>query len=226
MWCTNIEYDTSHKAREFFKDEILIDNLIAFLDELVNRPIDQQWVVNAFRNLFSYERGNKGFHRWGGLKYFLFDYEENLRKEYKETNNKVSISDFHDTQIEHIMPKAWSDFWKEEMKEFINMVDEDKEPHSTKVLLNTLGNLTILGAKNQPLQNKPWNSKKEWFSTGSYNEIEISKFDKWGYNSIRDRGMKMLKYLCDKVQNGFTFDENTMQQILFDADYIIKEVYK
>jgi uncharacterized protein with ParB-like and HNH nuclease domain len=226
MWCTNIEYDTSHKAREFYNNEISIIELITFFSDIANRPVNQQWVINAFRNLFSYERGNKGFHRWGGLKYFLFEYEENLKEEYKETNRKVSLFDFYNTQIEHIMPQAWWDFWKEEMEKFTKNINEDKREHSMKVLLNTLGNLTILGPKNQPLKNKSWEAKRTWFSTGSYNEIEISKIDKWEYNAIKNRGIKMLKYLCEKIQNGFLFDENTMQQILFDTDYIIKEVYK
>jgi hypothetical protein len=42
----------------------------------------------------------------------------------------------------------------------IKKINEDKREHSMKVLLNTLGNLAILGPKNQPLKNKSWNSKK------------------------------------------------------------------
>jgi hypothetical protein len=226
MWCTNIEYNMSHKAREFYKDEIRIPSLNNFLDDLIKGAVNQQSVINAFRNLFSYERGNKGFYRWWGLKYFLFEYEGKLKKEYNETDNKISLVDFYNVQIEHIMPQAWQDFWKDEMEDFTKTINEDKKEQARKVLLNTLGNLTILGAKNQPLKNKSWNCKKDWFSTGSYNEIEVSKFDKWNYKSIQQRGRKMLKFLCEKVQDNFTLDDNTISQILFDADYIIKRIYE
>jgi hypothetical protein len=226
MWCTNIEYNMSHKAREFYKDEIGIPSLNNFLDDLIKGAVNQQSVINAFRNLFSYERGNKGFYRWWGLKYFLFEYEGKLKKEYNETDNKISLVDFHNVQIEHIMPQAWQDFWKDEMEDFTKTINEDKKEQARKVLLNTLGNLTILGAKNQPLKNKSWNCKKDWFSTGSYNEIEVSKFNKWNYKSIQQRGRKMLKFLCEKVQDNFTLDDNTISQILFDADYIIKRIYE
>jgi hypothetical protein len=226
MWCTNVEYDTSHKAREFYNNEVGINELIIFFTELTNRAINQQGVINAFRNLYSYERGNKGFHRWWNLKYFLFEYEEKLKEECNEANNKVSLNDFGNTQIEHIMPSAWWDSWKEEMEGFTQKMNEDKKEHSMKVLLNTLGNLTILGPKNQPMGNKSWEFKKEWFTTGSYNEIEVSKFDKWDYKSIRQRGEKMLNFLCEKAQENFVFDNDAIRQILFDSDDIIKEIYK
>jgi hypothetical protein len=226
MWCTNVEYDTSHKAREFYNNEISIKDLSASFSDVVNRAINQQWVINAFRNLYSYERGNKGFHRWWGLKYFLFEYEENkLKKEFKETKDKVSLADFHKTQIEHIMPSAWWDSWKDEMEDFTLGMTEDKG-YAEKVLLNTLGNLTILGPKNQPMQNKSWDFKKKWFSTGSYNEIEVSKYDKWNYRSIQQRGEKMLEFLCEKVQDNFVFEKETIRQILFDTDYIIRKIYE
>jgi hypothetical protein len=226
MWCTNVEYDTSHKARELYKSKTGIFDLNTFFKDIVNRSINQQSVIDAFRNLFSYERGNKGFHRWWGLKYFLFEYEENLRKEYNETNSKILIDDFYNSQIEHIMPSAWQSYWTSEMETFTNKINEDKKYHARKVLLNSLGNLTILGPKNQPLGNKSWDSKKEWFSTGSYNEIEISKFEKWNYKSIQQRGEKMLFFLCKKVQDNFFFSNKIIRRILFDADYIINIIYE
>ena len=225
MWCINIESTASHKARELYTEKITICEVNDFFSGITKETINQQSVINNFRYLFSYERGNKGFHRWWGLKYFLFEYEENLKKKYDETSNKVSLDDFGDTQIEHIIPRAWSNFWKNEIEEFTETINEDKKDYVIKVLLNTLGNLTILKEKNQELQDKSWDVKKKRFSTGSYNEIEISKYDKWNYTSIQKRGEKMLKFLCEKVQDNFTFDDETTRQILFDADYIIKRIY-
>jgi hypothetical protein len=86
--------------------------------------------------------------------------------------------------------------------------------------------LTILESKNQSIKNKSWKFKKERFTTGSYNEIEVSKFDKWDYKSIQDRGEKMLKFLGEKAQENFVFDDDAIRQILFDTDYIIKAIYE
>ena len=55
-------------------------------------------------NLFTYVNGNKGFHRWGTLKYFLFEYEEILKKRCNETDDKINIDNYEDTSIEHIIP--------------------------------------------------------------------------------------------------------------------------
>jgi hypothetical protein len=231
MYCVNVEYDMSHKARELYHNETSIEDLKYFFNDIINKRINPQDVINSFKYLFSLKTGNKGFHRWGGLKYFLFEYEEKLwdiaRNKKKETNRKVSLNDFDHTQIEHILPSAWQAFWKEEMESFTQKMNEDKKEHSMKVLLNTLGNLTILGSEKNPhMGNNSWEIKKEGFTTGSYNEIEVSKYDKWDYKSIRDRGEKMLKFLGEKVQKNFVFDNDTIRQILFDEDYIIKAVYE
>jgi hypothetical protein len=224
MYCVNVEYDMSHKARELYHNETSIEDLKYFFNDLINKRINPQDVINNFKYLFSLKTGNKGFHRWGGLKYFLFEYEDKLKKEFNETDPKVSLNNFYSTQIEHIMPSAWWDFWKTEMEGFTKKINEDEKEYSMKVLLNTLGNLTILGPKNQEIKNDPWVSKKDRFSTGSYNEIEASKYNEWTYKSIQQRGEKMLKFLCEKVQDDFVFDELTIRQILFDTDYIIKAI--
>jgi hypothetical protein len=66
--------------------------------------------------------------------------------------------------------------------------------------------------------------KKERFSTGSYNEIAISKHDAWTKASIAVRGKDLLRFLETKVQ-GLGFDDPEIEKVLFYDDYIIKVVY-
>ena len=226
MYILNIEYESATKAREIYHNESELSEFVLYLNEKLDTPINIQSVINNFRYLFSYVKGNIGFHRWSTLKYFLFAYEEQLQCEFKETNITLPLEKFYDTQVEHIMPRSWWDHWKAEMVEFAQDIDEEKKEYARKVLLNTLGNLTILGEKNQHLKNCPWLYKKERFSTGSYNEIEISKCPQWNYESIKNRGEKMIRFLFQKVQKEYTIDEDAIKEILFDTEYIINNIYK
>jgi hypothetical protein len=220
----NIEYESATRAREIYKK----NELVAF-DDFLKKKIETQLnpksIADGFRYLFTYVNGNKGFHRWSALKYFLFAYEEKLQKEFNETNEKISIKNFPETQIEHILPYNWRNHWETEMNEFLKTFDEDNKEYAIKVLLNSLGNLTILDVKNQRLKDDPWSKKKECFRTGSYNEIEISDYEQWNFKSIQKRGEKMLRFLCEKIREGFSLDIDISREILFDSYYIIKRIY-
>lgn len=227
MYVINSDYDSARQARDIYNG-VDINKFIGHLNDEISMQINTKSVIAGFRELFSYERGPKGFHRWGALKYFLmFEYEWELEKEYKETDDKVSLDSFYSTTIEHIIPKQYSEFWSKEVDDYSKKMNEKEKPQAIKVLINTLGNLTILkNGKNSELGNKSWAIKRERFTTGSYNEIEISKYENWNYKTIKDRGEKILRCLAGKVQDGFEFNEDEMMQILFAEDDIVKEVYK
>lgn len=210
-------------ARSIYNKEEIIDEIIQKTEGLINTSISVPNIINGFRHLFTYERGTKGFHRWGHLKYFLFEYEDFLKGKAKETNNKVTFADFEATSIEHIIPQHFSTNWHSEVGGFTdNFTDKDKLGQAQKVLLNTLGNLTILkNGKNSSLGNKSWKDKKERFRTGSYNEIDISKHDTWTSINISERGIEMLQFMQTKI-NGLTFTSDEMKKILFYDEYIIK----
>lgn len=162
----------------------------------LSKKIDTDDIINGFKYLFSYINGKKGFHRWDNLKYFLFEYEEALKNEFRETAEKVSFGDFEDTTIEHIMPQSYQKHWNDQMEQYIFDIEDEKKAQAQKILLNTIGNLTILkNGKNASLGNRSWSDKKERFSTGSYNEIEVAKRDVWDQKAIWERGAKLLKFL-------------------------------
>lgn len=219
------ERTTASWARDIYNDEDDIHGIHLKQIDLLNMPVVIPNIIQSFKYLFTYERGAKGFHRWGNLKYFLFEYEEYLKKLARETDDKVSIDHYYDTTIEHIIPQAFRENWEDEVNNLTSGIDEDKIEQAQKVLINTLGNLTILkDGKNASLGNKKWEDKKNRFRTGSYNEIDISQHDNWTMEKIAQRGKDMLKFLETKI-NGLNFSNDDIEKILFYDDFIINKIY-
>lgn len=219
------ERTTATWARDVYNEEDTIESVNQKQTELLNTAVAVPNIIQSFKSLFTYERGAKGFHRWGALKYFLFEYEEYLKHQAKETNDKVTIDDFSETTIEHIIPQQFWDNWQDVVNSFTDGLEDDHIEQARKVLINSLGNLTILkNGKNSSLGNKSWTDKKERFRTGSYNEIDISTHDTWTKDKIAQRGNEMLKFLETKV-SGLTFSEDDIEKVLFYDDNIIDKIY-
>lgn len=212
-WARTI-YNSGEKINE------KIDEVIAEMDEYLDKEVVAENVVKGFASLFTYVRGAVGFHRWGALKYFLFEYDTDLMEKFKEKYKKVSLSDYDQTTIEHVIPQEYSAYWSNEVKTITDRIsDEDKKNTAQKVLLNSLGNLTILqNGKNSSLGNKSWRIKQDRFKTGSYNEIDISKKDFWNEKQIEIRGKKLLEFLEKKIP-GLHFTSEEMEECLFYNDY-------
>ena len=189
----------------------------------INEPIDFNAMINGFRGLFDYVYGNKGFHRWGGLKYLLFEYEKKLQEEYKEDDAHVSIESYNETTVEHVLPQKYDENWSETMDSIFSehkAISDDEKYNCQRSVINSLGNLTILkGGKNSGLGNKSWEYKKGRFTKGSFNEIEISQQDSWNEETIRERGIKILKIMVEKIQNTAIFPEDRYDEILFGAQH-------
>jgi len=216
------ERNPANWARDLYNEEESINDILTRTNDLIQKPVNNTDILNGFRGLFTYVNGNKGFHRWGNLKYFLFEYEQYLKIRARETNDKVSLADFYDTTIEHVIPQTFWTSWSDIVDEFTEPLDEDYKNQARKVLINTLGNLTILkNGKNSALGNRSWGEKKERYRTGSYNEIAISKYDVWAKQNIFERGIDMLKFLECKV-TGLKFTDEEMKKTLFYDDYIIQ----
>lgn len=219
------ERTTATWARDLYNQEDSVSSILQRMIELIKTEINMHSVITQFRNLFTYERGNKGFHKWRGIKYFLFEYDEQLRKEAKEHSSKVSLDDFDKTTIEHIIPQRYEEHWSNEIDVFTDcFVSADQRNMAKKVIIHTLGNLTILkDGKNSALGNRSWKEKKERFRTGSYNEIEISANNQWTIENIEERGMKMLRFL-ESLVVGLKFTKEEVDQMLFSELYIINRM--
>lgn len=209
-------------ARELYNNDTTLDEILQKTQLTIGTRVSRENIVWSFQNLFTYVRGQKGFHRWPYLKYFIFEYEEKLKEQFHEDDDKVTIDDYDETTIEHIIPQKYDTYWQAEVNEIIKDLEGEQIDRAKSVLINTLGNLTILkGGKNSSLGNKSWDDKQTRFKTGSYNEIDISLNKKWNKESIMTRGIVMLKFLEGKLEcPEFTDDERKM--ILFCDEYIIK----
>jgi len=211
-------------SRDLYLEDDNIEWLNVKLDELLQQPLSKDNLIQSLNNLYTYERGPKGFHRWNALKYFLFEYEDHLKEFAKETDDKVNLNDFELTTIEHVMPQEYSENWKDVIGDFTSGLEEDKSKVAVKVLINSIGNLTILkDGKNSSLGNRSWLDKKNRFITGSYNEIAISQKHNWTKKEIFERGLDMLIFLQNKV-NGLKFNDDELDKILFYQDYIIERI--
>ena len=211
------------RARDLHKGEMNLVELKNELESLLLQQIDVQSIVGGFRYLFTYVRGNIGFHRWGALKFFLMEYEKHLQG---RGLSHVGWENYYDIQIEHVMPRTWSTYWSVEMNNYLaahSSLNADEVERAKNILVNTLGNLTVIqDIKNAGIGNNPWTTKQDAYLNGSYSEVEIAtntSWHPWGYNSIEARGKQMLDFLCDYLEyNGhrpLTITPNDYTDILF-----------
>lgn len=211
-------------AREIYTDGILSNEILSRFINHINIAVPAANMVNYFNGLYGYERGAKGFHRWHTLKYFLFEYEQHLKGVFKETNDKVSLSDYESTTIEHVIPQEYDLNWAEQIAEVSCNLTEQHSYHGIKVMLNTLGNLTILkDGKNSSLGNRGWAIKRDRFQTGSYNEIDIARNENWNRETISKRGQDMLRFLVTKI-HGLNFQSSDIENILFSNPSICSAI--
>lgn len=216
------------RARDLHNGELTLDDLRKELDNLLLQPIDVQSLISGFRYLFTYVRGNIGFHRWRALKFFLMEYENHIRG---NNLHHVNWDNYYYVQIEHIMPTKWSTHWSLEMNDYLDahqFLNNDERERAKNILINSLGNLTVIqDIKNAGIGNNPWTIKQKAYNNGSYSEIEIAtniSWHPWGHASIKDRGKKMLDFMCDYLEHHnhrpLTITQNDYTSILFfEAKY-------
>ena len=192
------------RARDLHQGEMTLDELKDELESLLLQQIDIQSLIGGFRYLFTYVRGNIGFHRWSALKFFLMEYEKHLQG---KGLSHVEWKNYYNVQIEHVMPRTWSNHWSNEMNNYLSAhssLNVDEVERAKNILINTLGNLTVIqDIKNAGIGNNPWATKQAAYSNGSYSEIEIAtttSWDPWGHVSIKARGKQMLDFLCDYLE--------------------------
>ena len=215
-------------ARDLYANSNKINEIRDELKQELQKEIDIVGIIEQFSNLFTYQRGNIGYHRWGGLKYLLFEYEEYLHNnKFSQDAQKIFINNYKQTAIEHIMPKTTT-YWENEANDFINLFNEEYKYFAKNIIINSLGNLTILkDSKNSSVSNNPWAStstligKKERYSSGSFNEIQISQEKVWDKNTIFKRGKDLCKFLFkEKLGVKTDLTEELLEKALFySVDY-------
>lgn len=195
-------------ARDLYKGETTIETILHRLEDDMYWAKDEQGIFNlvSFKDMISrkYKSDGTGFYGWNGLRYFLYEYEEELKK--SRGIPKILWKNFvghikDNVSIEHIYPQTATDpEWVEAFKDFSEA--------ERKYLNGSLGNLLPLSASiNSSLQNDNFQSKKETkvnsdgiiirngYSNGSYSEQEIAHKPDWNAEEIKNRGLKLLHFM-------------------------------
>ncbi|MBN8726123.1 MAG: DUF262 domain-containing protein [Xanthomonadales bacterium] len=165
---------------------------------------------------------DQGYYSWPGLRYFLYEYELNLFSNSRQ--KKVDWMDLFKTpkdsiSIEHIYPQSETGAWKPAFK---GVREREREAYC-----NSLGNMLLLSSSiNSSLQNDAFAEKKKpkcnrdgtklrnGYADGSHSEIEVSHCDDWGPEEIRERGIRLLKFMEKRWDIRFT-DDQAREELLF-----------
>ena len=228
-----------NSTRELFYGNININDIIIMIDN------DLKWTNNedgtykySYFGDFIYRKfksGGTGFYGWNGLRYLLFEYEEELMK--MRGVPKISWKNFIKSEkdkvsIEHIYPQTATDnSWTSSF----SMYSETER----KYLTGTLGNLLPLSASiNSSLQNDSFKDKKftkkdfegniirNGYSNGSYSEQEVAENEVWSATEIKERGLKLLKFMEKRwnIKLGSKEDKLELLHISFLNPRLINEV--
>lgn len=144
-----------------------------------------------------------GYYGWRQLRYFMYEYEEELRAQSKTSRQLLQWSEDlgkehfekdHKT-IEHIYPqKAEGNAWRTVFSKY--------SIKQKNLLKNSLGNLLpVSHGKNASLSNKGFDIKKGdethqvGFRYGCLSEIQVSTNENWTAKEILRRGLYLLDFL-------------------------------
>ena len=168
-----------------------------------------------------FENG-RGYYDWPGLRYFLYEYELNLLSGSRQ--KKVHWEDLLKTpkdriSIEHIYPQSETEAWNQAFK---SIREQERDTYR-----NSLGNLLLLSAAiNSSLQNDSFAEKKEpkynrdgsklrnGYADGSHSEIEVSHYEDWGPDEIRERGNRLIRFMEKRWDICFA-DDQAREKMLF-----------
>jgi hypothetical protein len=102
--------------------------------------------------------------------------------------------------IEHVMPQTWATHWPLPAAAKVDPVTEQKATLRRDVMVNTLGNLTLItGSLNPALSNSNWNVKRPELL--KYSKVNLTQYfhgpeaDTWDEDAIRTRTTYLLTHL-------------------------------
>lgn len=186
-------------ARDLLKGRVSIDAIVENIEDWVKRYYSAEKFKTYMLDDRFWER--HGYYSWDGLRYFLYEYEEHLKKRGKHAQTKLNWVTFNERKkdhvsVEHIYPQTESEDWVVDFEGF-----SKNEKH---YIAHSLGNLLPLSRhKNSKLQNYAFSIKKDdgdgcGYYNGCCSENEVNKEPKWGPDEIKARGLTMLKFMEER----------------------------
>jgi hypothetical protein len=210
-------------VRTFDRGESGVDELLAELESRMAYTFDGATGVFNNRTFFARSekrlKGGGGYYWWPALRYFLFEYEISLLAGSRQA--KVSWDDLKKSErdmlsIEHIFPQTPKPGWE---AAFNSVPPECWVNYQT-----ALGNLLVLSHsinsslqnddfadKKQPKHDADGNKTRNGYADGSHSEIEVAANATWGPDEIRDRSLKLLKFLEERWDIDFGSDETRLK---------------
>lgn len=198
-------------AKEYTDRQITIADMIG-KKENDDRYSGIVWWIVSYFDIKSFKlylddkfKNREGYYSWDGLRYFLFEYEQNLQSESRGNTAKINWLEFQRSKkdfvsIEHILPqKPSEECWQSAFSGF-----DDKQ---LEKITNSLGNLVPLSvSKNAKLQNFCFDIKKKGedkeeligYVNGSFAEIKIAQEAQWTYAEIYNRGINLLEFMAKR----------------------------
>jgi hypothetical protein len=206
-------------SSQLYRDELNLLEVQTTISDRTNDFFRIDKAIVGMRELFDrYE----GFYSWSGLKYFLYEYEQQLRSEAGMEITRLDWSGLVQSKkdyvtIEHIYPQtAKSPDWP-------SFSDLSKKERGG--LLNSLGNLLPLSnSRNAKFSNRPFATKKQdadgvqGYYNGSYSEIQVAQYQDWTPDLIKARGLKMLGFLEEHWNTSLGSQEEKMQFLNIEID--------
>lgn len=207
------EFVSTAEVRDYYTGANSFEKLISNLQKTVDSLTKDSRILIFFNRIAS---STAGFYRWSALKYFLYEYEQSLKSQTKNSENKLDewwLSSEMDDSIEHIYPqKADAECWK---NAFNKLAPTDKA-----TMKHTLGNLVPINRrKNSALRNgcfetkKGSAKKKTGYRYGTYSEIELCENDSWGPQEIIQRTLVLLHFMEKRWQIKFGTDDDKLTAI-------------
>lgn len=185
-------------AKDVLEGNVRLQEITSGLNQTIDNDLSAIITNFITRTNRRFDSG-QGFYGWRDLKYFLYEYEEDLVSQHRP--RKIDWSLFSKVEkekitVEHILPQTPTNrYWK-------NLFQQYSE-NEINILSASLGNLLPLAQSiNSSLQNDSFPDKrnpidiKRWgYANGSHSEIEVSSEIDWTAQNIYDRGKKLLDFM-------------------------------
>jgi uncharacterized protein with ParB-like and HNH nuclease domain len=217
--------DINNSVRALDRGEIGLEDICQKLEHALSYTFNEDGTFRSsefYNMLFKRFQGGSGYYGWVWLRYFLYEYELSLfdaAVQQKVNWEDLLKSETDKISIEHIYPQTETPDWA---RLFKGTPKKLRASYSA-----SLGNLLLLStAINSSLQNDGFAVKKNakvtsggqrrrhGYSDGSHSEIEVSQSKSWGPDEIRDRGIKLLKFMESRW--GFRFQtDKERERLLF-----------
>ncbi|EOZ5055161.1 DUF262 domain-containing protein [Pseudomonas aeruginosa] len=176
-------------------------SLLKEVNDICDKYSKSQDFKDAIRKIG--KEASNGYYAWKLMRYFMFEYEQELRRLSKTSRqllgwSKGSLPEFYHADyrtIEHIYPqRVTDDYWKAKFSKY--------STRERNILKNSLGNLLpVSHGKNSSLSNKSFNIKKGseknqiGYSYGCLSEIQVASNKDWGAIEILRRGIYLLDFM-------------------------------